>query len=127
MLSSFHDLMEMKSIHLETNVEDSVHIRLNPALADILLTNLLSNAIRHNHLNGSIYIELSDSKFLISNTGTEPAEPTEQLFKRFKKNNQSNDSVGLGLSIVRQICDLNNFRIEYNYRDKLHIVEVIFT
>ncbi len=47
-LTSFGELIEMKSLRLQTEVRENVYVSLNPALADLLLTNLVSNAIRHN-------------------------------------------------------------------------------
>ena len=49
------------------------------------------------------------------NTGREPKVPTAELFERFKKGNSGSDSIGIGLAIVRQICDISHFTIEYQY------------
>lgn len=126
-IAAFRELMEMKSIFLTAKIESNVHINLNPVLADILFTNLLSNAIQHNHVNGSITILLSSTELLIKNSGEPLKIPPSELFKRFKKNKQSSDSTGLGLAIVKQICDLNNLNVSYAYAESVHIVKVIFT
>src|SRR5690606_30787922 len=55
-LFAFQELIEMKSLHLVTSIEDHVHIKIHPLLNNILLNNLLSNAIRHNHEFGLIRI-----------------------------------------------------------------------
>jgi len=47
-LDSFGELIEMKSLRLEARIAEKVFVALNPALADLLLSNLVSNAIRHN-------------------------------------------------------------------------------
>jgi signal transduction histidine kinase len=123
---SLEELIKIKSILLECDLNEKIQINLNPDLADILLNNLLSNAIRHNFENGKIYISLTSSKFIIKNTGNPPEIPTVQLFERFKKGIQSSDSIGLGLAIIKQICDLNNFTIEYTYQNNFHTIEIIF-
>lgn len=125
-LTAFHDLMEMKSLSVTTQIDDDVHIDLNQVLADILLNNLFSNAIRHNLENGAIRITLTATSFQIQNTGTPPAMDTMELFKRFKKGNQSGDSIGLGLAIVKQICDLNRFSISYTFHEDWHRLEIKF-
>jgi signal transduction histidine kinase len=125
-IESFRELIEMKSIRLTTEIEPNVHLNLNPVLADILLTNLLSNAIRHNSMNGSIDVLLSSSGLSVKNTGEPPRVNTQELFKRFKKDKQSSDSTGLGLAIVKQICDLNNFKIGYEYISGHHELNIIF-
>jgi signal transduction histidine kinase len=124
-LAAFRELIEMKSILLTTKIE-KVDINLNPVLADMLFTNLLSNAIQHNTINGSIEVILSPSALVIKNSGEAPKIPTSELFKRFKKNKQSSDSTGLGLAIVKQICDLNGLNVVYEYTDGVHTVKVIF-
>jgi two-component system sensor histidine kinase QseC len=48
------------------------------------------------------------------------------LFKRFKKGNQSSNSTGLGLSIAKQICDLANIKIRYQFEGGLHTVTLTF-
>jgi signal transduction histidine kinase len=126
-IASFRELIEMKSIVLTTNIDADVYVNLNPVLADILFTNLISNAIRHNSLNGgSIDISLSSSGLIVKNTGEPLRIPANELFKRFKKAKQSSESTGLGLAIVKQICDLSNFKVTYVYAENLHVVEIIF-
>jgi signal transduction histidine kinase len=123
---SFTELMEMKKIFLETDIQENVQVILHPALADILLMNLLSNAIRHNPVSGNIRIKLNRDFLLIQNTGEPPVISTEQLFERFKKNNQSSDSIGLGLSIAKRICQVSGFDITYTYSEGWHILKVVF-
>jgi signal transduction histidine kinase len=125
-VESFEELIQMKSIKVTRDIEKDVILRLNPALADILLTNILSNAIRHNYTNGAIHVTLTKEKLSIQNSGATPQVPVHELFQRFKKSNQSGDSIGLGLSIVKQICEHNAYGVDYRYENHLHIVEINF-
>lgn len=125
-LNSFSELLDMKSISLSSNIHKGVHIQLHPALADILLGNILSNAIRHNTPQGSIDVSLTRERLVISNTGLPPEVPTAELFRRFKKGNRKSDSIGIGLAIVKQICDLNHFTIQYDYAAGWHNIQIIF-
>src|SRR3546814_2523543 len=100
-LLAFEELTEMKSIILESDIQDNVNVALHPALADILINNLISNSIRHNYPQGHIRVTLTGNGLLVSNTGDElKVDPPEDIFKRFKKSDQSTDSIGLGLAIV---------------------------
>ena len=123
-MDELKELMDMKSISINTDIHPNVKVSIHPSLADILLMNLFSNAIRHNHENGTINVKLTWFSFVIQNTGPEPAIPTEQLFQRFKKNNQSSDSIGLGLAIVKQICEVSGLSVSYDYKNSLHNIEV---
>lgn len=125
-VSSYKELMDMKSITFTAHIQDGIYTNLHPQLADLLLNNLFSNAIRHNIPNGHIELSLCDKYFQIKNTGRQPEVPVEELFKRFKKSNQCNNSIGIGLSIVKQICEVNGFDIQYSYEDGWHTLQVIF-
>jgi signal transduction histidine kinase len=127
LLSSFAELIEMKSILLTSKIQEGVTLTLSHVLADILFTNLLSNSIRHNYSNGSIEVELDTSRLIIRNSGEAPTVPTEELFKRFKKSRQNSESTGLGLAIAKQICDLHGFTIDYKYSQPFHIIQINFT
>ncbi|HET6541606.1 MAG TPA: HAMP domain-containing sensor histidine kinase [Chryseolinea sp.] len=126
-IESFRELIEMKSLSLTTKIEPEVYLNLNPVLADILFNNLFTNAIRHNLMNGSIDVTLTSSGLSVKNTGDPPKVPTQELFKRFKKDKQSSESTGLGLAIVKQICDLNNFIAGYEYTSGLHELSIRFS
>jgi signal transduction histidine kinase len=129
-LAAFDELMQLKSIELRVQIEKGVYIPLHLSLADLLLTNLLGNAIRHNvpqeGNKGLIRVELTRQGLVIANTGKAPVVPTRELFERFKKGNSGGDSIGIGLAIVRQICELSHFDIEYQYNSGLHLLAVSF-
>nr|WP_234047684.1 HAMP domain-containing sensor histidine kinase [Chryseobacterium paridis] len=125
-IQAYSDHLALKNITLNRHCEKDVFVKIHPALAEILLNNLLSNAIRHNLKNGKIEIKLTSKFFQISNTGLPPDIPTQELFKRFKKSNQSTESIGLGLSIVQQICDVNTFPVHYDFADGWHSITVYF-
>ena len=129
-LLSFDELIQMKAIDLQVHIEKGVHIPLHQSLVDLLLSNLVSNSIRHNSVTegskGLIRVDLTGEGLVIVNTGKEPSVPTEELFERFKKGNTGSDSIGIGLAIVRQICDLSHLDVAYQYRGGLHMLAVSF-
>ena len=69
-------------------------------------------------------VNLTKEGLVISNSGREPQVPVGELFERFKKGNPGGDSIGIGLAIVRQICDLSHFTVGYQYRAGVHSVAV---
>ena len=48
----FEELFGLKQIEVIFHATDAVVFTVNPLLAEILVNNLLSNALRHNHENG---------------------------------------------------------------------------
>jgi signal transduction histidine kinase len=125
-LYNFQELIELKDITLVQDLSEEVLIRIDPLVADMLVANLLKNAIKHNFEQGLIRIQLNKKQFIIANTGCPPKVDTETLFHRFQKNNPSSDSLGLGLAIVKKICDVNEFQIHYTFENDLHSIVVDF-
>ncbi|HEY9488240.1 MAG TPA: HAMP domain-containing sensor histidine kinase [Chryseosolibacter sp.] len=125
-LEDLSELIEMKSISLKKDIAPNVRIVLHPSLADILITNLFSNAIRHNVNGGHITINLTTNRLIVKNTGKPPEIPLEQAFDRFKRTSESNDSAGLGLAIAKQICEGSRLSIKYEYLSDQHIITVTF-
>jgi signal transduction histidine kinase len=122
----FADLAEMKGLTIRQQVPPGVRVLFDESLAQVLLNNLFSNAIRHNQPGGEITIELSAQAFVLHNTGQAPTAPVAELFGRFKKGNAALDSIGIGLAIVKRISELYGHRISYDYAGGWHRVQLIF-
>ena len=67
-LHQFEELLEMRHLKIETSFSNSVELRMNAHLADILLSNIFSNAIRHNIEEGKIIIDVKNNALSVSNT-----------------------------------------------------------
>jgi len=111
-LKQFSELWQSRKIKVTSILED-VFITIDAALADILLNNLLSNATKHNIQNGVIEINLKLGRLSVTNTGSAQSLNTSQLFTRFYKQGAANENHGLGLSIVKQICEVSGCSIDY--------------
>jgi signal transduction histidine kinase len=125
-LQRLNELIVMKDIILETRIDKKVSINMNVTLAGIMLSNLLNNSIRHNIFGGKIIISLNSKELSIRNTGEVLKTEPDKLFERFVKESTSKDSIGLGLSLVKQICETYNFTVSYNYEYPLHQLKVNF-
>jgi len=121
-LLQFEDLIRAKNLSVRSELDHS-GVRMNPYLADILLNNLLSNAIRHNQADGRFTIDLHDDHLDIGNTGPVFHFDPALIFDRFTKGPRS-EGTGLGLAIVRQICDNYGFALSYSFREPLHIIHI---
>ena len=125
-LDNFEELISAKQIKIQSNITENVHIIINESLAEILVSNLITNAIKHNIDEGFIEVTLSPHYFKVSNTGLPLEGDPSILFERFTKDKVSSDSLGLGLSIVKKICDQFHYGISYNYSGSLHITTLLF-
>jgi signal transduction histidine kinase len=104
---------------------DRLRLPINSYLADILLNNLLLNAIRHNQEGGELSIRLRESGLRITNSGPALSFDSSTIFDRFVKGAHSGGT-GLGLAIVRQICDNYHFPLSYRYIDQRHTIDIQF-
>jgi two-component system, OmpR family, sensor histidine kinase QseC len=116
---AFHELWENENIAVTVSLKE-VTVKMNKELSDILLNNLLSNATKHNFSNGTIQITLEEKGLTIRNTSEGPPLEESRLFTRFYTATEGAGHHGLGLSIIKQICDSSGFTIRYNYHDQLH-------
>lgn len=125
-LNHFSEMIEFKKIRIEKNYKDNSVIEVNDTLAYVLVTNILNNAIRHNVAKGLIRVILNTDSFVVENTGKAPDEDPTQFFSRFKKSAGSEESSGIGLHLIKRICELYHLEITYVYDDELHKIKVNF-
>jgi len=125
-LKMVDDRLEVHDIQVEADLNNQSTITMNAYLAEVLIRNLIVNAVRHNDRGGMIRINLDQQKLSIANTGPQPTIEPERLFERFTKANPTSPSLGLGLSIVKSICDFSNLRVAYTYADSWHTINITF-
>ncbi len=125
-LNNYEELISAKQITLIQNPGKANRVLMNDALADVLISNLITNAIKHNIEHGSIEISLNKNLLSVSNTGTTLFNKPTELFERFKKDDPKSESLGLGLSIVKKICEQYNFKVGYSYKNEWHTVNILF-
>ncbi|MEO6175000.1 MAG: HAMP domain-containing sensor histidine kinase [Flavobacterium circumlabens] len=125
-LDFFNEQAELKEILINVQISEQLKIIGNSVLTEILINNLVLNAVRHNHDGGSIIIRTMSSELLILNTGVNTPLPIEKLFNRFVKSGASSNGNGLGLAIIKKITELNGWKISYSYNNNIHCFSVRF-
>lgn len=125
-LEIFEDFIESKKITVIKKFTPNVKVSANPLLFDIVISNLISNAIKHNSKSGNLEIVTSDLFISFSNSGEPLNISSTSLFERFKKDSKSSDSFGLGLAIVKKICDTYSWKINHSYIENQHNISIYF-
>jgi signal transduction histidine kinase len=122
----FAEQAKSKNLTIKTELKETVTLKSNPILTEILISNLFLNAIRHNVSDGQVLVTLSNHSLTFSNTGQPQPLVADKLFNRFSKSNPSEQGNGLGLAIIKKIADLNNWKISYSFSNNLHSFLVTF-
>jgi len=123
-LEYLEELFALKQIGVTVCLEKQVTFKMNSLLADILISNLLSNALRHNIEKGKIVISSENQGITISNTSEQGEMNVSRLFRRFAKQVTSSESNGLGLAIANEICNNYNLQLSYRYSNELHCMTI---
>lgn len=122
-----HDYEEVYSymnIALEVKGTGIFKIRINQSLAGILINNLIKNSYVHNISNGHVYIEMYSSKIVFKNTGQDLPLNDKLIFERFYQGTKKEGSTGLGLALVKSICDMAKLNLNYYFEDNMHCFEI---
>ncbi len=125
-LLNFEEQQGNLKIHVFSEINPDIALDANRTLVDLLLTNLIKNAFFHNIQNGSIHIQANHDRLSISNTSGGEAIPQEKLFQRFYKQSVNKESWGLGLAMVKKICDMHLWKIFYSKTGAQHEFTVHF-
>ena len=125
-ISILEDSLKEKHITILRNIKQGVKKETNTFLAGSLIMNLLTNAFIYSNRYATVGISLDEDEMIISNTGLPLTTDTGKIFDRFFKGDKSSSSHGLGLSIVKEICSVNNWEIRYIYEDGRHNFIVTF-
>jgi signal transduction histidine kinase len=119
-LDNYREIMQLKNIKVEVDAPGEAYVEMNEVLAEVMISNLLSNAVRFNIDGGFIKCKIDNRFLTLSNSGSSMRTNPDDLFRRFHKNSENPQSVGLGLSIVKKITDSYGMVITYKCIDTTH-------
>ena len=124
-LELLEEHIDLRGIKVEKMYHDGGKMLLmDQGLADLLIANLLKNAIVHNIEGGCIILETQPGSLQIKNDGPPLRFGEEELFSRFVRDTRRTGNFGLGLSLVKKVCDTYNFSIDYSYENQQHTFTV---
>jgi signal transduction histidine kinase len=126
-IQNFKDHYE-KIPQLVAHIDEGIKVTVNAnrSLIQILISNIIKNAIVHNQPDGKIIVTIIPNELTIENTGPMLEINAEDLFERFKKGSHESKTTGLGLALVKQISNLYHFTVRYSHADGWHRVHIIF-
>lgn len=119
-------LAEDKELDIQVKDEEAIIVQANEYLIEILVRNLIRNAYVHTPESGLIQVQMNSNQLEIRNTATTIEGKTEALFNRFTKQSTHRQSLGLGLSIVKSICDAYGYQPEIASADEEFMIRIQF-
>lgn len=108
----FKSLAFLKQITFDLDIKNDVYLNIDLKKISKLIDNLISNAIKYNKIKGSIKINLKMNYLCIEDTGYGiKKQNIDKLFIRYSRFNTHVGGFGIGLNIVKLICDEYNIKI----------------
>ncbi len=123
-IEMYGNLYEPDFPTVQINKGEPLIIRANRSLVEILLSNVIKNAVIHNSVKGKINVTIQNRQLLVENTGPALQGVPEEMFARFKKGSNKTKTSGLGLALVKQICYLYGYQLTYKYNNGWHVVKI---
>jgi two-component system, OmpR family, sensor histidine kinase ArlS len=123
---SYQSIIRKKNISFYEIYKDPLAIIANRSLIEVLISNLVSNAVRHNVPAGQIRIESSSGSLIIKNTGLPESLSPDKMYERFSRQKSSQEGVGLGLAMIRRICQIYHLQLNYYFENNFHIFRIDF-
>ncbi|UCS91748.1 HAMP domain-containing histidine kinase [Echinicola marina] len=125
-IHNLEDMAAFKGVEIMVNDSASLAIVMDVSLAEVIISNLLKNAIFHNKPKGKVFVEIASNSIEISNTGNHQELDEKLIFTRFYKPKATSAGTGLGLAIVKAIADLYDFEVSYSFDQGLHAFQIVF-
>jgi two-component system OmpR family sensor kinase len=109
----FRILAESKKIEIGADIQPGVKLFIDEGKAARLVDNLLSNAIKYNRRGGEVFVRLRPGELLVQDSGIGLDEKAiGEVFKRYKRFDESVGGFGIGLNIVAMIAKEYGLRID---------------
>lgn len=123
-LAEFEDFAAHRQVKIELFEADEINYSGNRDLAEILISNLLKNAIIHTPSGSTVQVHISSGRIKFKNSGTVPLDK-HRIFSRFR-GTEKESSTGLGLAISKAVAEKMDLELSYTYSSHNHIFSITF-
>jgi len=113
----YSELAHAKNIKIDATLQDSELLAIDSRV-ELLFSNLISNAIKYSMPDTTIRIKLKEGFFSIEDEGIGmQKDKLHEIFKLYKRDSTLAGGFGVGLHIVKQICD--EFKIDIDVSSEM--------
>jgi len=115
----FSDISVTKNITIETFLEKCT-ILMDKTKAQKIVNNLISNAVKYSKNDSKIVVKLNKKGlFCVEDFGIGISKKEEdEIFKRYKRGLNNEGGFGLGLDIVKRVC--NDYSLKLYFKSKIN-------
>ena len=126
----FGDVAKGNELKIEAKIQSGIFVFFSEVQLQRLCDNNISNAIKYSYPNEivkiKLFIEKNSIVLEISNVG-DMIQDASKLFDRFYREDIARGGFGLGLNIVKEICDINYITIEVSSLENTTLFRYIFS
>ena len=115
-IEALRPVAEQYNVRLIAEIEDNIKVTSRNERIREILGNLTRNAIKYNKPNGEVRLILNYNQLIMEDTGIGIAEENrDKVFSRFftvdKSHGGKNGGFGLGLAVVKKICQKSGWQL----------------
>ena len=125
----FSDVAVGNRLKIRSEIDSEIFVLFNESELQRLCDNNISNAIKYSYINQDVYVRLyrddSCTVFEVENSG-EKIIDNKNIFGRYYREDTARGGFGLGLNIVKEICDNSGVRVEVKSNGKKTVFKYFF-
>ena len=125
----FMDLINSKQMRIKQNIQNDLYLNFSKLELSRIIDNTISNAIKYSK-NGTkieIYLQEKQNNIVLKVVDEgKGIQNIDKIFDRYYRGDKISGGFGIGLSIVKNICDKNSVHVEVKSKLKVGS-EFIFT
>jgi signal transduction histidine kinase len=125
-IENYEDQIRLKGLQIRFQFQAEAIVSTNRTLIEILINNLLKNAVTHNINEGEILVSVNKASFSIKNTFDKKSPPPTNHFKRFTTSKGDKGAIGLGLSIVKRIIKFLGYELQVTLTENSYSTSILF-
>lgn len=125
-IANFYNTFKAKNIIPKINIcEEKIYRHLDKGMIIRIFENILSNVIKYS--NGSFNLSIDNTGIIVFSNKAETLDEStvKKIFDRYFTVENAKKSTGIGLSIAKQLVELNGGSILAKYIDKTLIIEIM--
>lgn len=119
--------MSISEKNLSVRINGTAEVNADEVLMKRLVENLITNAVKYSDAGSEITVTMTEKSFVTENQSDSVDESSvKELVKPFVRGDKSRKGKGsgLGLSIVKNICNLHGFDFKISVRDNRFKAEI---